>query len=706
MKSDKLFFQIAKKKVWSHFRELWIVVLCETILTAISYSIACGYQMFSNSHTSEFFMQEDGISKSFVSAGMILLFCGIILIITVLVSYLGKRIPEYIQLQRMGITKKDLQKIILFEAIITYFVSIGGGFLVGKLLSTGLKNLIKNVLNITFKLGKISIVTYPLICMFVLFIYGIGFLLVKELESDFLIITNTNETARTEKLEGKFKIPKIILGVLFCFYSMYSYSQIYHYENAFLIIIFFAGFYMVIKNVVSTLLIYIKKNNFKWYYNHLLKNNRFYYRLNTVTRYVLFFSVMSFLGCFYFGFQLISIVNSEKVEDLYPYDFMCIADNSDDAFFEEIKEKYHINLIEYPMVRVANADKTERTEGRGEDSIQGQQIGISETTYHELKQLVDPLYKRKQLKLDKSGEKVYIVHQQDRATKAQPLDWYYNKKAPNLHIGVPCICCDFGDRETAYIEKEIVGEEISSLTGCYSTPKCENLIVFSDEYFIHAQNEWKEIDAVTGYKLERYKMIYGGEGEPTIIEGPTKLILIRVDEKYVNQIDRELEEKEKNHNYIGNYDSTVKFHYSSKIAIKDMQTERAVKMMICIYIMITLCVLNWIMLYAMYLMEYKEKREREIFLLSMGMTKKERKKMNQREWYIFFIIPASVLVISTIIFMKSVLAARIYSDVMRKICVVQEAKLVVVWILINGIFFLIMDKIMQKRMKREMRENE
>ena len=36
-------------------------------------------------------MQEDGISKSFLSAGTILLFCGIILIITVLISYLGKR---------------------------------------------------------------------------------------------------------------------------------------------------------------------------------------------------------------------------------------------------------------------------------------------------------------------------------------------------------------------------------------------------------------------------------------------------------------------------------------------------------------------------------------------------------------------------------------------------------------------------------------
>ncbi len=63
-----------------------------------------------NGHSSEYFMQEDGISKSFLSAGTILLFCGIILIITVLISYLGKRIPEYVFLQRMGISKKDLKR--------------------------------------------------------------------------------------------------------------------------------------------------------------------------------------------------------------------------------------------------------------------------------------------------------------------------------------------------------------------------------------------------------------------------------------------------------------------------------------------------------------------------------------------------------------------------------------------------------------------
>ena len=55
----------------------------------------------------------------------------------------------------------------------------------------------------------------------------------------------------------------------------------------------------------------------------------------------------------------------KKAESLYPYDFMCVADKSDDKLFEKIKEKYHATLTEYPMVRIANADKTEHLEGRG-----------------------------------------------------------------------------------------------------------------------------------------------------------------------------------------------------------------------------------------------------------------------------------------------------------------------------------------------------
>lgn len=57
-----------------------------------------------------------------------------------------------------------------------------------------------------------------------------------------------------------------------------------------------------------------------------------------------------------------------------------------DKFFDHIKETYHADITSFPMVRVTNADKTEKSESIREEKIpQGQQIGISETTYRALK---------------------------------------------------------------------------------------------------------------------------------------------------------------------------------------------------------------------------------------------------------------------------------------------------------------------------------
>ena len=97
------------------------------------------------------------------------------------------------------------------------------------------------------------------------------------------------------------------------------------------------------------------------------------------------------------------------------------------------------------------------------------------------------------------------------------------------------------------------------------------------------------------------------------------------------------------------------------------------------------------MLYAMNEMEKKEKTEREKFLISMGMDRKERKKMNKREWYIYWIVPTIILIISTVLFTRDTMIARMYPNDIRKICEFQEAVVVAVWIIINGIYFWIMN---------------
>ena len=62
--------------------------------------------------------------------------------------------------------------------------------------------------------------------------------------------------------------------------------------------------------------------------------------------------------------------------------------------------------------------------------------------------------------LDAEGKKVYLVHQQDRSVKAQPMDWFYGKSRPNLHIGVPAAEYDWGNKKNTYIESLTIKSQV------------------------------------------------------------------------------------------------------------------------------------------------------------------------------------------------------------------------------------------------------
>lgn len=580
-------------------------------------------------------MLEDTLEEIIISVSVITIFSTALMVYSML-NYIKKRIADYSLFYILGMKKQKLYVFVFSEYLAGWMVSL----LIGLGIGRGILYLIQQIWHKLFP-------TYISLCSVGTEIYfntcKISFFIM--LAVVFVLLIWADNSGISRMIAGneiKEKRPKSIYwsiciviggGLLILGYWSYPNNTFTGYVLSHVEWIM-GGFLILIFG--GGILLEIIHSHLKFYLKNLLKLNQLYSKYQTNVLVLLMFLSLHFIALSYCTANVCELLPINGHEKYYPYQAIWM--------------------------------------NRGEKG----DISFSETLSHSYN--------------GKNGKKVYVVHQQDRATKAQPVDWYYNKKTPTLHIGLPCEYCDYADHETTYDKKIVAGEEISSLTGCYSTPKCENLIVFSDEYFKKAQNEWKDIEALTGFKLERYKAMYGDDGEPYIIEGPTKLVFIQTDKKYIDQIDKELESKEERHKYIGNYDSTVKFHYLSKAAITDMKTERAVKSMICVYIIITLSILNWIMLYAMNEMEKKEKAEREKFLVSMGMDRKERKKMNKREWYIYWIVPTIILIISTILFMRDTMTARMYPDDIRKICELQEAVVIAVWIVINGIYFWIMNR--------------
>ena len=73
--------------------------------------------------------------------------------------------------------------------------------------------------------------------------------------------------------------------------------------------------------------------------------------------------------------------------------------------------------------------------------------------------------------------------------------------------------------------------------------------------------------------------------------------------------------------------------------------------------------------------------------------------MNRREWYVYWIIPTIILVVSTTFFMRDTMGVRMYTEDMKKICELQETELLAIWIVINGIYFWIMNRKVRKELE-------
>ncbi len=683
-KKRKLFSYIIWKNFLYNKKEFALVVFCEILIIAFSFAGLASYHALSALHSEDYFLMEDGISTIFMSAAVPFVICGIVLIIAVMVTYLGKRAPDYVMFQRMGISKKDMNRMFIQEIIISYGISLVFGLLLGNMFFYLVKNILFRKSEGSIVFGKVSAGLYPMVCAVTLGVYVLGILLMWELEKDFRLAVATKESARKEKRKVSVPLVWIIFGCAVSAVSARMYSRPYHHESIWLLIGFLLGVHLAVKYAGAWFL--ARREKKRGYLRHLLVRSQFYYRFRTVFRYVFVFSMLASWAVFYFGMQFVAVQAAESLDSLFPYDFMCIADEEDTEVFDSLQREYELEFTEYPMVRVSNADKTEREERGIEKRIQGQQIGISESTYNILKRRTDPEYSERDLGLDKEGKKVYLVHQQDRSVKAQPIDWFYAKKRPNLHVGIPCLLYDWGNTANTYYERTVAGEEFGSLTGCFSQVKVENLVVFSDEYFETAKEEWKSVDAVTSLPAEMVEKMTDDDFEPVRIQGPTRLILFNAKEGDIDAIDRKLEELEERHQYVGNYDSQVRFHYSAKRQKRDCEVERMLKAVVNLFMILTFGVISSVFFLIKMRMEFKEKHERAVFLKKMGMPERQRKALYKRETLFFYWLPAIIMLLAVLVFMAATFRARMFEGDVIKDCICRESMVCGGYIVIEGIY--------------------
>ena len=657
----KLFYQM----VWHNFKYDWkdysLLLLCGVIVSAFSFVGLGIYQMMAKAHRAENFLLGEGLGRILLNAMLPMAVCAIFLMVFVLIFYLKKWAQNYSVFVTLGIRKKALYTIMGIEIAFAFLCSLIAGGLLGKVIMFLFHKVIFSMLVKGIVLSKVTWLTYVKGTLVVLAVYIIALMATRDIVSDFnLVRASTRNIAKEHMPQRRTKL-FITAGIVICMITIFEYRQLRNHESMYLLFAFFAGMFLLIRFVGARYLRRAKKT--PAYLPQMLNRNQLYYKSKTTAWYVLALTVLNVCAVFYFLFQVVSVTIAEKPESLYPYDFVCIADDGDDAIFDEIKTDYQAKIIEYPMVRVANADKTEQNESMQQGKRpQGQQIGISESTYRQLKKYVDPSYKEKALHLDQNGKKVYLVHQQDRSVKAQPVDWTFGKKKPFLHIGLPCEYYTLYSPSKAYPKRTIEGEEIGSLIGCFRQGKLENIVVFSDAYFKKAQGMWKYTNILTGDKIEEKTMRIDGV---TIKQGPTKLVLIRADQKYQTAIEKKMKKLEKNHTYEAQYDSEVHCWYSKKTAVNDLKTEYTMKLIINTFVLLTMTISGLFLMYIKSLSEMSDKKARAKFLKCMGMRKQERVSLLKRELYYFYWLPELITIVVTAIFTAATFHARMYTHAVR-----------------------------------------
>ncbi len=660
-----LFYHMLWKNLKKTWRDYVLLVFCSSL---VFFFIVVGFGMrafLKGENNIEGVVQVFGsLSSILLNAMFPLGIVSVTVIVILSFYYLRCRARNYGIFLTLGMRKRTLQYFIALEfvSILIFTVFIGGLF--GTLVLYFFAGKSELFLGVQLSMSDLGFFPYMQAIGALLFLYLVAFMAARDIFVSFHMGNSADLQLMKEKMPVRRRKFFIFAGVLLMLYSMFEYRQLRNFEKAVLLVIFFAGLYLTLRYGIAEYL--LRERRKKNHLHNLLLHNQIFHRSKTNTAYIMAMSVLLFCALFYFPFQFISVLIAEDEDTLYPYDIVCMANEEDQDIFRRFEEKYQAELDVYPMIRVANLDSTEKTEGVMEPAPpQGQQIGISESTYEMLKKKTDSTWKGKSLHLDSGGKCVYIVHQQDKSVKAQPVDYWLSRKEPVLHIGVPIASgvnpYSVNTNNTGFFMKKIKGEEIRSLIGVFGQGKWDNLIVFSDEYFKKAQELWKVTEPSTGIPLTEEEIERYEYTEDEFIQGPSELILIRADEEIIPRLEKELKEFRARHAEDESYNKAVRCCYVKKNEVQKLRTERIMKCMMNVLMFIMFLLIYFVLLTVKILMERGIVSRRSEFLVCMGMKEKERKCLIRSELFrYFYVLPVIIAMGSAGVFTVLVFYARQY----------------------------------------------
>ena len=401
---------------------------------------------------------------------------GIIAVITLMLMfyamkcYIKLRIKDYSMFLVLGMKKKAVSLLLLFEYCIGCVISLIFGIGVGRILLYIIQRLLVKYYPRYIQMHALGYQIYKNVCLASILIMVLVFvILLIWLDGRSLGMLMAEDKKNEKRPASYMWIILAVIGIVLMIVGIILYcgsDTQYLYAHGGLLM----GLILAVVFGLALFLNLLKKcKNF--YYRHMLDLNQLYSRyLNHMIILVLLI-VVHFFSLSYLVVQTAELLPLDQYRSQYPYDVIWITEKDNKGYAKKLASTYNGTVTEVPMIRVSTY-------------YGANHIGISEKTYRKLS---------KSQALNLKENQIAVRIENSDAKQEDIKDSAYWEVYSTLYAGKY-----FGkqDSDTLIDVKEDIHFNIQSIctqtiVGKYSTDGWhENIIVFSDEYF---NKQWNAI---------------------------------------------------------------------------------------------------------------------------------------------------------------------------------------------------------------------
>ena len=674
---SKDFYEVVFANFRSNLRGYLLFIVAASASVALFYVLFGALVLIYRMNPDLNLMMSSGIFKIFSEVLNIVVFLSVMLLVLIISNYIKTRMKNYGIFLGLGIRKKTLWLVIALEYVVCILSSLAVGLLLGNLGFPVLKYLYLQSQGIEMDV--------PMAYQAVTLVTAIVFLLMTGLATliNYHLFEGVDITSSAVSAAKKEGMPKnhLFLGLFYGLYCIYAGIRGFIYghwmEGLSRVAILLFGALLILYCGGGKLVPWSRKKKER-YFKHMFQILPWKYRFKTNAKYLFLLFTIQTLALSVYLPRLSSCLISAHGEELYPYDFVCMAHEEDSEFFQEMKEDYDIQMETYPMVRIDTLlsepfsfnTLISSTNG-GMFFPLGQQVGISETTYQKLKAEAAPKDKST---LHLRGKEIHVVFQQDSSQRARLLDWYVSPMErlgydPHLRAGRICYY-DLLTRDTLYPAYQIKSQEKRILTGMFHNGDQENIVVFSDEHF----------DALLKSVKRRL------DKEPS----PTQLVTLHTAKEDDQEISDKLTIFSQKNASDSAWDATILPYYAKQVQKPLAEGERFFKEIAFSATIFIMLLSSLFIFYLKFSLDIDDLRRRNGLLEAIGMGRKGRERVIRSEMAMHSLWPLLFATAISVIFFTVLPAMRLFSRIEIQYYYITQLSLLLIYTQVYhlGIHFL------------------